>query len=353
MAVAGIMAGAAIVGTAASYIGGAVSSFATNKYYLEQQLIPMQVYMDDIETFMQYLPASHKCRLKSIERDYRINMRLDSYVRIKMAPKKYALFKNLRMEFKRNEKMTQQIQNIIGKTVRQNVSVCISLRPNDLYHNGSIQFTIRQYEDISMTRLTAAYYNNPRDTSKKYALYCYDEKNVELWVQDYNTLSEISTILQPLQLSKHLERVFVQTYNTEKDEQKFGDFSKTSDEDVFKWVPANCVYRGVYRPLSPLRCSSVQVFQIRAKELNNNGWNSEALKSVVNAWLNIEYLYLALKSMFEEIRTLVGLEIKDNILHRQLDTLMNKIDHGASADHVQGSARNPQLANFKTYVLKF
>ena len=69
--------------------------------------------------------------------------------------------------------------------------------------------------------------------------------------------------------------------------------------------------------------------------------------------MNIEYLYLALKSMFEEIRTLVGLEIKDNILHRQLDTLMNKIDHGASADHVQGSARNPQLANFKTYVLKF
>lgn len=345
MAVAGIMAGAAIVGQAASYIGGAVSSFATNKYYLEQQLIPMQVYMDDIKTFMQYLPASHKCRLKSIERDYRINMRLDSYVRIKIAPQKYALFQNLRMQFKQTENMTQQIQTITGKTVRQNVPVCISLRPNDVYHNGSIQFTIRQFTNMSMTRLTAAYYNNPRDTSKEYALYCYDEKKVQLWVQDYNTLNEISTILQPLQLSKHLERVFVQTYDTKKDEHKFGVILSTSDEDVFKWVSANCIYRGVYRPLSPLRCSSVQVFHIEHRELNNNGWNSEALQAVVNAWLNIEYLYLALKSMFEEIRTLVGLEIKDNIseLHRQLDTLENR------ASQVQHP--NPQVAEYKTFVV--
>ena len=349
------MAGAAIVGTAASYIGGAVSSFATNKYYLEQQLIPMQVYMDDIETFLQYLPISHKCRLKSIERDYRVNMRLDSYIRIKIAPEKYELFQNLRMEFKQTENMTQRIQTIIGKTVRQNIPVCISLRPNDLYHNDSIQFTIRQYEDTSTTRLTAAYYNNPRDTSKKYALYCYDENNVELWVQDYNTLSEISTILQPLQLSKHLERVFVQTYDTKKDEHKFGEFSSSSDEDVFKWVPANCIYRGVYRPLSPLRCSSIQVFQIQPRELNNKGWNSGALQAVVNAWLNIEYLYLALKSMFEEIRTLQSLEIKEDVskLHKELDTLENKIEHGASGEPQPGSYENPQLANFKTYVLKF
>lgn len=351
MAVAGIMAGAAIVGTAASYIGGAISAFATNKYYLEQQLIPMQVYMDDIETFMRYLPTSYKCRLKSIERDYRINMRVDSYVRIKISRQKdeYELFANLRMQFKPTERMTQQIQTLIGKTINPTISVCISLRPNDLYQNGSIQFTIRQYKNKSLTRLNAAYFeDNKRDTTKEYALYCYDENKQELWVQDYNTLSEISTVLQPLQLSKHLERVFVQTYDTSRDQHGYEEFTRKSDEDVFAWVSVDCIYRGVYRPLSPLRCSSVKVFRIRPEELNNNGWNSEASMAVVNAWLNIEYLYIALKSMFEEIRTLRSLKIEDDVsgLHNEIRTLENKIG---------GSPTNPQITNaqFKSYVFKF
>ena len=341
MAVAGIMAGAAIVGTTASYIGGAVSAFQTKKYYLEQQLIPMQVYMDDIETFMQYLPKSHQCRLKSIERDYRLNMRFDSYVRVKIAPKKYELFKNLRMQFKQNELMTDQIQTLIGKSINTNVPVCISLRPNDLYHNKSIQLTIHQYMDTSLSRFNAPYFEeNKRDTTKEYALYCYDENRNELWVQDYNTLSEISTLLRPLQLSKHLERVFIQTYDTSRDERKYGEFSRTSEEDIFKWVGSECIYRGLYRPLSPLRCSSVQMFQMTL--LNNNGWNSQALKAVVDAWLNIEYLYLALKSMFEEIRTLQSLEIQDDVsdLHKELDTLEKKIPN-------QVVKKTP---HFKTYV---
>ena len=88
-----------------SAVVGAIGKFASNKYYLEQQLVPMQMYMDDIDKIMQHLPDErYKCRLRELETAYRDIMGFDHSVRVRTTPHNFELFKVLRMKFDRTPK---------------------------------------------------------------------------------------------------------------------------------------------------------------------------------------------------------------------------------------------------------
>lgn len=338
-----------------SYIAGPIAAFNTNKYYLEQQLIPMQVYMDDIDAFMAHLTPKQICKLNTIERDYRINMRIDSYVRVKVDTNKYLLFENKRMVFVPTSILTERIHSLIQTPFNESVPVVICLTPRDKpMLQGHIQFTIAEYDDTRRTRLTAPSYNNPKDKTRtnKYTLYCHGDDGAELWFRNYKTLNEIYSDLRPLQLCKGLRRVYIQTYDTTLDDRKFTDFLATSSENIYKWVDAACIYRGVYRPLSPIRCNLIKTCKIDSRKLNNDGWNTGALTAVVKAWNNLEYLYLALKSMFEEIRTLRTLQVEDDVEALRDKITQLKKSLAPEAMPADFYSETPQNSKFKTYVLQ-
>ena len=329
----------------AQAVGGAVATVNSNKYYLEQQLIPMQVYMDDIDAFLPYLTDTQRCRLNTIEHDYRVTMGFDRYVRVKVGASKYLLFRNKRMQFEQTAEMTQCIQRLIGTSVpNTSAPVLIYLTPGDNSSEPGIQFTFTEYADTSRTRLSAAYFDNPKDPTHthKYTLTCRGDDGTELWFRNYKRSADVLEDLRPLLLCKHMQRVYIQTYDTTRDETQFGDFTRDSETDIYKWVEASCVYRGVYRPLSPVRCNHVQTCKMKRREWNNDGWNMEALKAVFDAWNNVEYLYLALKSMFEEIVTLRTLQMDAKLQH-----VHNAL---AVAKSAVSPSPVPHMSEFKTFV---
>jgi len=295
-----------------SAVFGAIGAFASNKYYLEQQLVPMQVYMDDIDNIMQHLPDErYKCRLRELENAYRDIMGFDYSVRVRTAPHNFELFKALRMKFDRTPK---------SETLMNRLFPGITLNPETplVVFNSNIAKLNENEEQVKNTDQNI--YLSVGKTSEykgsmisgytyKYTIKCWENgtlrgETLAMWQTD------VEKKMKEFRLLKGLNSVYIQPYDVNAegkydDEYAFGN----NVNDEYTWVDKIHFYRGVYPPLSPFTCGNIE--QISFKTMNNNGWTHKALVSVVKSWTHVEYIYLAMKSMFEELGTIASLELKE------------------------------------------
>ena len=293
-----------------SAIFGAIGAFASNKYYLEQQLVPMQVYMDDIDSIMQHLPdETYKCRLRELETEYRDIMGFDHSVRVRTAPHNFELFKALRMKFDRTPK-SETLLNGLFPGVAVDPETQIVVFNNDitkLTENKEQVKNTNQHIYLSVCKTSEYTGSMIAGYTYKYTVKCWENGSLRgetsaMWQTD------VENKLKEFRLLKGLNSVYIQPYNVNA-EGKYDGFGNCDDE--YTWVDKIHFYRGVYQPLSPFTCGNLE--QISFKCMNNNGWGVEALKSVLKGWTQVEYIYLAMKSMFEELGTIASLELKEQM----------------------------------------
>lgn len=205
---------------ATQIIGGVTSVFtgvAAQIYYLEQNLLPLQVYMNDFDSIVQVLDrqtvneSNYKRRLFALRARYRDLIEYDKYVTVRTATNTYHAFE------------------IKGYTTESG------------YVEGA-----------------------PRDVPE----------------------AEIASF-----------RLLIY------DEDLKGTYEWNSYKDEFWDAPKSYVFRGNYKPLSPLHDLPIKMFT----RMNNSASDTLNLRSLLNKWNNVEYVYLAVKALFEEIRTLMVL----------------------------------------------
>ena len=295
-----------------SAIFSAIGAFASNKYYLEQQLVPMQVYMDDIDTIIKHLPnETYKCRLRELEYAYRDTMGFDQSVRIRTSKNNFELFQAMRIKFDSSNDSNKLLQKMFpGVTLGNNPFIVFNeditkLAENKGQHGSDTEADVA-YVSVYKTK---EYKGNPISgyTYKYIINYWLNDKLLgetkPMW------FDEVQKKTKEMRLLKGLSSVYIQPYDTTA-EGKYDDLvGECSDE--FIWVDKSHVYRGVYQPLSPFTCGNIK--EIKFKCMNNNGWSAAALSSVIKGWTRVEYIYLAMKSMFEELGTLASLELKEQL----------------------------------------
>jgi hypothetical protein len=293
-----------------SAIFSAIGAGFSNKYYLEQQLIPMQVYMDDIDTIIKHLPSeTYKCRLRELEYAYRDAMGFDQSVRIRTSKNNFELFKALRLKFESSNDSNKLLHKMFPQVTLGNDPFIVfneditKLVPNEEQRGSETDVA---YVSVYKTK---EYKGNPiSGYTYKYKInYWFNDKLLgetkPMW------FDEVQKITKEIRLLKGLSSVYIQPYDTTA-EGKYDDLlDECSDE--FTWVDKTSIYRGVYQPLSPFTCGNIK--EVKFKCMNNNGWSTEALSSVIKGWLQVEYIYLAMKSMFEELGTLASLELKEQL----------------------------------------
>lgn len=298
-----------------SVVGGGkmVSNYLTNKNYLEQQLLPLQVYMDDIENVQRHLPNEiYKCRLAELESSYRTFMGFDYSVRVRTKKNTFELFKAERMKFERSNHCNQLLEQLIPGITRK-------LNPNTqlVVFNADITQLDPETEQVGSSegQTYLSVYKTDKYKGGYLSGYTY-QYTIKCW-QNNQFIGETKAfwpektneILKKFRMLKHMDSAYIKLYDR-KNEGKYecvgGD---CPDHDIYAWVDGVHIYRGIYQPLSPFTCDDIK--ELKLKQYNNNGWGTVELKHVVDGWNQAEYIYLAMKSMFDELSTIATLKIQE------------------------------------------
>jgi hypothetical protein len=338
-----------IVNVGSTAISG-VSSITNKKYYLEQNLIPLQIYMDDISDISQKISNlmdsesnKYKCRLDDLHDKYRRLMGFDRFVMVKTQNGSFKLFEALMMEFDVGEEAKQMLLEIITKKsdefeIENGMKLIVT--------NGD------EADEIIDKKINKKNNNNIPDS----LILTYSETQIKCY---YNQQSvgetaemdkiKINEILQKFRTFQ-LNRVYVQTYKSESENNRF---MLTEIPNKYKWVDKKSIYRGAYKPLSPLTCHRIQ--NSRIKSNNYSAFNTEYAKALFSQWNELEYIYIALKTIFEEINLRFTLQLAKSADENknsidELITDFKKLETPQVATRESAEHDRDKDANFRTFV---
>ena len=238
---------------ATQVITGAISAItgvASNIYYIEQNLLPMQIYMHDLDNILDQLDSKpkfkEKCefkrRLKALRKKYHELIMYNRFITVRTKENEYQYFE------------------ITGVT----------------FSNGA---TIKIEEDEVITV----------DTTQK------NKKSSKTYTSETKARKEFET-----QIENNPDIISFKVLVYDSEQNKF-DFLRPS-KNRYHTFQAKDVYRGTYKPLSPLQ-------NLPIEEVGETNTSQKNYKTYASMWNNIEYIYLSVKAVFEELRTLMSLEI--------------------------------------------
>ena len=329
-----VITGIVNVGSAA--ITG-VTSITTKQYYLEQNLIPLQIYMDDISDISQKISNlmdsesnKYKCRLDDLHDRYRRVMGFDRFVMVKTQEGNFKLFEALMMEFDVGEEAKQMLLKIFKNfEIENDVKLIVT--------NGESDEIIDKMSDSLIL------------TYSETQIKCYHNQEIvgETAKMDKTKINEI---LQKFRTLEYLNRVYVQTYKSESENNRF---MLTEIPNKYKWVGKESIYRGAYKPLSSLTCH--RIINSRIKSNNYSAFNTEYAKALFSQWNELEYIYIALQAMFEEINLRFTLQLtksaneNKNSIDKLITLVKNlEIDERVTKDSAEHD--RDKDANFRTFV---
>ena len=206
----------------------AFTAYASQIYYVEQNLLPMQVYMHDFHRIIEKLDnhpdfedkKEYRRRLIDLRDRYRSLIDFDTTVTVRTGPKTYHAF---------------IIDGIYLKNGEFKKGTAEGIPDSDI-----LAFSIQIYDESLEGKYNFAF----MDTSDK-------------------------------------------------------------SRDKMKTISKASVFRGNYKPLSPLKDLPI----IPMSRMNNSRSYTSNITSLLQKWNNIEYVYIAMKSILEELRTLIVLEL--------------------------------------------
>ena len=339
-----VITGIVNVGSAA--ITG-VTSITNKQYYLEQNLIPLQIYMDDISDISQKISNlmdsesnKYKCRLDDLHDRYRRVMGFDRFVMVKTLEGSFKLFEALMMEFDVGEEAKQMLLKIF-----KNFEIKNDIELND------IKLIVTNGESDEADEII--------DKMSDSLILTYSETQIKFYhnQQSVGETAEmdkikINEILQKFRTFQ-LKRVYVQTQKSENHRLVLNE-----RPNIYKWVDKESIYRGAYKPLSLLTCH--RIINSRIKSNNYSAFNTEYAKALFSQWNKLEYIYIALKAMFEEINIQFTLQLaksadenKNSIdelikLFEKLET--PEVPTQESAEHARDKDKRTDNAEFRTFV---
>jgi len=325
-------------------VGTAASKVAGTKYYLEQNLIPLQIYMDDISDISHKISSlmdsgsiKYKCRLDDLHDRYRRVMGFDRFVMVKTLEGNFKLFEALKMEFDVREKAKQMLLEIITK----------KYEGFEIENGMKLIVTNGDEADEIMDKMSDTLILTYSETQIK----CYHNQEIvgETAKMDKTKINEI---LQKFRTLEYLNRVYVQTYKSESQNNRF---MLTEIPNKYKWVDKKSIYRGAYKPLSQLTCHRIKNSNIKSN--NYSGYNTKYVKALVSQWNELEYIYIALKAMFEEINIQFTLQLAKSADENknsidELIKLFEKLEtpQVATRESAEHDRDKDAYANFRTFV---
>jgi len=337
-----VITGIVNVGSAA--ITG-VTSITNKQYYLEQNLIPLQIYMDDISDISQKISNlmdsesnKYKCRLDDLHDRYRRVMGFDRFVMVKTLEGNFKLFEALKMEFGVGDEAKQMLLKIF-----KNFEIKNDIELND------IKLIVTNGESDEADKIMDKMSDSLILTYSETQIKCYHNQEIvgETAKMDKTKINEI---LQKFRTLEYLNRVYVQTYKSENHR-----FMLTEIPNRYKWVGKKSIYRGAYKPLSQLTCHRIKNSNIKSN--NYSAFNTEYAKALFSQWNELEYIYISLQAMFEEINLRFTLQLAKSANENKtsIDKLIKlfekletpEVATQESAEHDRDKDAN---ANFRTFV---
>lgn len=329
-------------------VGSTVNTVAGHKLYLERNLIPLQIYMDDIDNISQKISSldsgsiKYKCRLDDLQDRYRRVMGFDRFVMVKTPEDSFKLFEALNMEFD------------VGDEAKQMLLEIITMKYEGFEIENGMKLIVTNGESGEADELMDEMSDSLVLTYSKTQIICYQNNNKIVGQTDVMDETKIYEILQRFRLLKHLNRVYIQTEKSEiPGKYEWGD----EIPGKYEWVGEESIYRGAYKPLSPLTCNRIKNSNIKSK---GSGYNTKYVKALVSQWNNLEYIYTALKAQFEEINLQFTLQLTEsaNKNHNSIDkliTLVKKLEthEGVTRDSAEDrdkDKRTEDNAKFHTFV---
>ena len=231
---------------ATQMITGAISAItgvASNIYYIEQNLLPMQIYMHDLDNILDQIDSKpkfkEKCefkrRLKALRKKYHELIMYNRFITVRTKENEYQYFE------------------ITGVTFMNDTT--IKIEENKVITGGK---------------------------TKTYASETKARKEFETRIENNPDIKSFKVLV----------------YDSE--QNKFAFIGPSNNR--YHTFQTNDVYRGTYKPLSPLQ-------NLPIKEVGATNTSQKNYKTYASMWNNIEYIYLSVKAVFEELRTLMSLEI--------------------------------------------
>ena len=330
-----VITGIVNVGSAA--ISG-VSSITNKQYYLEQNLIPLQIYMDDISDISQKISNlmdsesnKYKCRLDDLHDKYRRIMGFDRFVMVKTQNGSFKLFEALMMEFDVGEAKQMLLK------IFKNFEIKNDIELNDvklIVTNGESDEIIDKMSDsliLTYSETQIKFYHNQQSVGETAEM---DKIKINEILQKFRTFQ--------------LKRVYVQTQKSENHRLVLNE-----RPNIYKWVDKKSIYRGAYKPLSSLTCH--RIINSRIKSNNYSAFNTEYAKALFSQWNKLEYIYIALQAMFEEINLRFTLQLTKsaNENKNSIDKLITLVKNLEIDEHVTKDCAEHDRdkdANYRTYV---